>query len=416
MIQPHDSVGQLASIARRALMLGAPTSGVYRPRDRSVNLERSPAIADARLRLRRGGAALGPTGWLAVGSLACLIAPVGCATLPAIDRPTYRIVMRYDVEPVRAAHEADRAWKTIDRDFEAIASDDIGEVLLVHVDDPDRVRLLDIADRYGLRVSLSDRRVQYFVTTGRFPNGCRSLRALLDGISTAVSRHPAMRALAISATNERAIGRLDRVRAALAGRTEVFNVNTEYHHAGFGAAMSRVHVSSLESAGGEAGVDPFLSEFHAGLIAGRTGGLLIERYRRVAGDPPGVVRGRGAFGPSMTTSLRAVVIRARRWGGKLAGARPTPLSGEDPGHRQGAKLTTFVRGKRRYLLVFNAGDGYLRDAPTITHDLVGAPIKRAVEIPPTSVAGAGRVRDARNGRLTIPVNLRPGDAVLYELF
>lgn len=324
--------------------------------------------------------------------------------------------MRYDVEPVRAAHETDRAWETIDRDFEVIAGDDIGEVLLVHVDDPDRVRLLDIANVYGLRVSLPDRRVQSYVTTGRFPNGCRSLRALLDGISTSVLRHPAMRAFAITAMNERAIGRLDRVRAALAGRTEVLNVDPENDSGGPGAAMSRVHVSSLDATAGEASADPLLAGFHAGLIAGRTGGLLIDRYRRVAGDPPGVVRGRDAFGPSVATSLRAVVTRARRWGDKLAGARPTPVSSEGPGHRQGAKLTTFVRGKRRFLLVFNAGAGYLRDEATITRDLVGAPIKRGVEIPPTSVAGAGKVRDARNGRLTIPVNLRPGDAVLYELF
>ena len=41
---------------------------------------------------------------------------------------------------------------------------------------------------------------------------------------------------------------------------------------------------------------------------------------------------------------------------------------------------------------------------------------RAVEVPATADKVAGQVFAARNGEITLDVNLRPGDAALYELF
>jgi hypothetical protein len=41
---------------------------------------------------------------------------------------------------------------------------------------------------------------------------------------------------------------------------------------------------------------------------------------------------------------------------------------------------------------------------------------RAVEIPPASRQRPGQIIAAAGGRIVIPISLKPGDAVLFELF
>ncbi|MFQ5413896.1 MAG: hypothetical protein ACE5E6_05505, partial [Phycisphaerae bacterium] len=160
-----------------------------------------------------------------------------------------------------------------------------------------------------------------------------------------------------------------------------------------------------------------LADFHAGLLAGRTAGIVVDRYRRMPGDAPGVAARRAAAGAAVPAALKALTGRARLWVRRLRGVSVREL--DDVRQTADAlRVAALVRGRRRYILVFNASSSdYVRDTVHVPARVAGLPVRRAVPVATSRARTTGDVLSpARRGRVVLPVALRPGDAVLFELF
>jgi hypothetical protein len=147
-----------------------------------------------------------------------------------------------------------------------------------------------------------------------------------------------------------------------------------------------------------------------------TAGLLLDRYRGLPGDGHAFTPPAEAFTPEQAAAIEALLARARKWGPRLLGLAAEPILGVVPGGPD-VQLTALMRGAQRYVLVSNPSmDQYARGQVVLPGSIGGMPAHRAVEVPPTSGRVAGRVSDARGGRIALSVTLRPGDAALFEMF
>ncbi len=163
-------------------------------------------------------------------------------------------------------------------------------------------------------------------------------------------------------------------------------------------------------------MEAWLRQYHQGLIDGRLAGLVFDRYRRIPGDGPGIITQGGPPDPARLAAVKELAARARLWGPRLTGATPGPL-------RLGASadadlsVTAFDHGRRLYVLVFNrSADRYTRSEVVLPELINGASPSRAVEVPASMSNPVGRVVNPHRGRIGLPVDLRPGDAVLFEIF
>ena len=170
-----------------------------------------------------------------------------------------------------------------------------------------------------------------------------------------------------------------------------------------------------------------LSLYHARLGAGWTGGLVVDRFRGPPGSAMGVVADDGHIEPALAAALQSLTQRAARWGPRLQGAtaRPVTLPSTPPtagtasanGQGQALALVELQRGPRRFLLVHNRSQAaHVRQRLAVPVEALGTPMQRVVEVPASSAEVAGWVVRARDGWLRLNVDLRPGDAVLFEVF
>jgi len=143
---------------------------------------------------------------------------------------------------------------------------------------------------------------------------------------------------------------------------------------------------------------------------------MLDRYRSLPGDRTALVIGDDSPPPAALTAVRETGLRARAWGPRLAGLTPesvttSALKADD------LTMTAFVRGPRRYVLLFNRSlTRYVRAEVTLP-DLIGdKPADRAVEVSPTTEDIPGRVFKASRRGIPVSVDLRPGGAVLFEMF
>ncbi len=329
----------------------------------------------------------------------------------------YLIAVRYDVEPRFVGSEHPAAVSTIRRDFQAIAELGFNGVVFRHVEDADRLAMLDIARGTGLKAFIPDRHFERYVSTGLLPAGCADVPELVRTLPRKLTDHSALKALAVSAGNgtdatRRAATlaaslRVQRLRCVLLGRNSP-PADTE------GLAMIDAAVLDADREGSL--LQRLLAQFHAGLSDGFTRGLVVDRFGPLPGSrsvmaPPGE-----PFSPAQAAAIDALVARARQWGPRLCrfAAQPVVSAAIEEAHVQ---ITALIRDRRRYVLVSNAGDDVYARGEVVLPELIGgAPADRAVEVLPSTDRIAGRVVDAQRGRVTLSVSLRPGDAALFEIF
>jgi len=164
-------------------------------------------------------------------------------------------------------------------------------------------------------------------------------------------------------------------------------------------------------------MEQILMQFHAGLAAGLTSGLVIDDRRALPGEPPGLFDSSVPLTAAKSAALRAVMTRALRWGRRLFGAAARPMGSALPDGEGAVTLTLLTQGKRQYALVVNTSrEAFFRGDVSVPQPLEGVTFRRAVEVPASAAQLAGRVVDAREGKLPLAVDLRPGDAALFELF
>jgi len=353
----------------------------------------------------------------------------GCANTPEARPDRYWIAARYDVEPRLIGGDLAHNANVIGEDFKAIADLGFSGVVLRHVEDGDRGALLALADEVGLKAAIPDRRFDRFVITGGLPPQCRDEKDLLreavrirssPNCSSADRRirltesvhHSAFQGYVVeSGRGSAARERSRRLRAQLV-RHGVPSISLGDHD---DAPWAVIDARAVRDGPPGTAVERLLAEYHAALCAGQTGGVIVDRFMRLPGDPPGLISPDEPPLPAYSSAIAALILRARCWGPRLSALPARSLLPATDSSWLAA--TTFGRGARRYVLIFNTStERFAREEVRLPELVLDQAVLRAVEVPPSTDRGAGRVIHAQRGQLTLPTELRPGDAQLFEIF
>ena len=294
--------------------------------------------------------------WRSLLALSLIAAVSGCRTAPlsAVPRVPYPVTMRYDVEPTIVAHGYRSGLDAIEQDFEQVAQLGFNSVALQHVDPSDRIEVNARAQDAGLLATNPD-----------------------------------------------------------SARGDIQRKNSHRRPHETNACV--LDVGIVDSSTQSSIVEAWLRQYHKELAAGHTAGLLFDRYRRLPGSPGGFVRhDRSPLGSELA-AIKQITDRATRWGACLHGAKV--ISPDEPAASAGLSICCLARGSRRFVLVRNTSpDRFKRGPLTLPPDMMLGEVARAIEIPPTSARPVGAVRQAERGRITLDVELRPGDGALFEIF
>lgn len=382
-----------------SVLLFAPKSGVYRRHFWRVN------------RFGCGGDTANPIHLLSCAVIA--VGACGCETAPRAGVDRYLIAVRYDIEPVLTQHGYERGMETVRGDLAAAAELGFNCVVFRHAGDDDFRTLLDAAAEVGLNVALTPRACTYFVRTGAGGRGGSA--QLARELSDSIAAHPAFTALVVDG------GGSDDAKMRGEWLVEAFERRgipcVTWGTSQGNGGLNTIRVAGDEGDGGRFLMEQLLVQFHAGLAAGLTSGLVIDDRHALPGEPPGLFDSSVPISAAKSAALRAVMTRAVRWGRRLFGAAAKPVGSALPDDASEVTLTLLTQGHRRYALVVSTSRAsFFRGDVAVPHTLDGVVYHRAVEVPSSAAQLAGRVVDARDGKLPLAVDLRPGDAALFELF
>ena len=372
-------------------------------------------------------------GWVVVG---VLMAAAGCAAPPrgpaAVPHP---LGVSYNVE-LLAAMGLPSPGTVMAEDFAHVRKLGFDTVLARHSLGSGWTMATRAARREGLTVAGSRREVLYYVRTGRLPDGCSSVADLVARGSRADPPGIVVLGEVVdAATGARARQVADAYRrrpdlpvtlAVLAGpnvepsmvRPEATLTACSPKWAGKGWAGSVLLLECLQrddETVPEASAR-WLGQYHAGLAAGLTGGVIVEQFRVVPGHWRGLVEGTDRSGLDRATVLRRITGRARRWGPRLRQVEPRDIRPLGPVSHS-LHVVLFAGAKRRFVMLFNTStEHFIRGIVDLPSDLDSRPVRRAVPVPADPNEIGGQVVQPRTGRLSMTMHLAPGDAALWELF
>jgi len=328
----------------------------------------------------------------------------------------YRLLPAYDVEPVFAAEASVSALEKIRGDFRAIGAFGFDTIMLRHVDPVLRKSVLDVAADEGLDAALVVQELQHYVRTGTGPGGSNDGAKAAREVMDEFVGHVSMAAVVIeTGASARATQRGAALCAAIeAGGTSCALIGGVANPPR--QSLVRLDTRAAEDDGGTSLLEAWLGAYHRGLIAGRTQGVVFDKHSRAPGDGPALADPGGIARPSVAAAIHEIKERGYLWGPRLMNTKPARLAG----HRSTApevSVTALSRGARRYVLVFNGSNAsYSRGEVVLTARFGSAAVSRAVEVPTSRARPSGRVVEARDGLLVLLVDLRPGDAALFEMF
>ena len=353
----------------------------------------------------------------------------GCASKPQANRAGYWIAARYDVEPRRSRSISVQHSRALDptgdpipgdgvigKDFKAIADLGFGGVALHHVEDGDRETLLDLAEEVGLKAAIPDRRFDRFVVTGGLPPQCRDeddlLHEPLRGAPDPIARHPAFHGYVVEVGRGSSAGKRSRWLCAQLVRRGTSCISLKGND---DTPMAIIDGRVVREGPPGTAVERLLAKYHAALCVGQTGGVIVDRFMRLPGDPPGLTSPDEPLLSAHSSAIVALIQRARCWGPRLSALSTSPLFSAT--NSTWLTVTAFGQGARRYALVFNTSEErFAREEVRLPASILDRTVLRAVEVPPSTDRGAGRVIHAQHGQLALPIELRPGDAALFEVF
>lgn len=372
--------------------------------------------------------------------LGVVLAAGGCAGPPA-GPPPYPIAIRYSVESLATNPDHD-IEAVVDQDFAYLRRLGFTSVFLRHVRDEHSAILLQAAADHGLAPAVAPRDLVYYVRTGQLPEGCDTLTALVRAAARnrPAGGDPPVIWMLGEAVDDRTAGRIARLgRAVRAAAPSVATAATLADPAVTAAELRRwvtlvarpdtaaspppgggdmlllECVEREDETSGRPGTR-WLASYHTALAQGLTGGLLVDRFRVVPGRWKGLVEGRDAASVARAAAIRRITARAARWGPRLRRLEASPLELLDSADSE-LRAVLFADARRRFVMLVNpSSTAFVHDRAALPADLAGRPSARAVLVPQdTHVLGAELV-PARGGRLLIPLDLAPGDAVLWEIF
>jgi hypothetical protein len=340
----------------------------------------------------------------------------GCAITPGARPARYWIAARYDVEPRLSEGGLSGNNGVIGNDFKAIAGLGFSGVVLQHVEDGDRRTLLELADEVGLKAAVPDRRFDRFVVTGGLPPQCRDendlLREARHVAPDEIVHHSAFHGYVVDGGR----GAAERERSRKL-RAQLVRNGTSCISLGDNddAPLAGIDARAVREGPPGTALERLLAKYHTALCAGQTGGVIVDRFMRLPGDPPGLTSPDEPLLPAHSSAIAALIQRARCWGPRLSALPASSLvSAMDSSW---LTVTAFGRRSRRYVLVFNTStERFAREEVRLPALILDQAVLRAVEVPPSTDRGAGRVIHAQRGQLVLPIEVRPGDAALFEVF
>ncbi len=359
---------------------------------------------------------------------------------------SFLVAVRYPVEPLCLGEGGDLDYR-LSIDFQRIRELGFNAVLAAHVADDRREAVVRAARTHTLRPILTDPVLHRFCRAGPVRGATvdieERLRAafLLDAagspcvlhVGEMVDEEGADRAAQIAARAQRLFPSMPLVATvqtdlplppdALGHITPLVRVREPLDLAGTfptppllpKPGMMMIPVSG-KSEDLVQTVRTWLGMYHAGLSAGGTEGVILDAWAEVRGRREGLVDATEAVAVTRAAAVKRIIYRACAWMTCLGGSTITRLDGWQC-RDESLRVTHFVRQHRRWVLLWNASVyRYVRSEMSVPVDIGGVTADRAVEVPGDPGVVGGRVFDARRGRITIPVELAPGDAMLVELF
>ncbi len=343
----------------------------------------------------------------------------------------------YSVENARAVG-AGNLEARLEQDFSRMGKMGLNTVLLRHCDKFDLPLALAAATRHGLRTVVCDHRAMRYVRSGsgnasfsgantipdQETTKQRYVGRIVDDVTASrcerviVSASP--RAHAIRAVVCSGMQMLQRLLALDSDVLILADSMPDGEVCGLGTTSSMMLIQTIRCLQHRKDelmtVRQWLGEFHEGLASGRVGGVVFDAYRSSSCNWSGLVIGNSPPSAERSALLRRIAARSKCWNPKLEGLVPqtiSPLSGGSPSTRS----TLFSGPRRQYLLIVNhSSTKFVRTALCYQTALGEKSIVRAVEVPSSSHSQLGTVLEPANDVLRIPVNISPGDALLYELF
>lgn len=161
-------------------------------------------------------------------------------------------------------------------------------------------------------------------------------------------------------------------------------------------------------------VESWLGQYHEGLSLGQTGGLVFREYHRPGDDASILDPSDSIETRARLAALRELVGRAATWGPRIARLNARPVSCRQA--PADVVVTALVDQQYRYLLIRNrAADRFARGEVVLPATFEGVTIRRAVEVATSASAAPGQVVEGTSGELRVAVDMRPGEARLFEL-
>ncbi|MDO8631850.1 MAG: hypothetical protein Q7R41_15290 [Phycisphaerales bacterium] len=349
----------------------------------------------------------------------CSLAPgLGCAATKTTPNPHFRLAVRYDVESMRIGLDRAAGNKRTRTDLTRASELGFDAVVFECVEDDERAEMLEVASSSGLAAIVPDRDAQYYLLTGRLPSSFASVDDMIRGKLRGLSAQNGFAGLSIGrvASSPGASDRYFKVRAAVRELdVPCVVLATTIDLPCDGSAFAVVDAGELADDAVGSPLERLLARFHGELAAGRTAGLVVDRFARAPGDRAGLVTVDNPPTAAKLAAVQGLVRRAQRWGPRLFGCR-SEIVRDASVDGEGVSLTTFVLGLRRYALWYNpSGDRYVRGSVAAPASIDGRPVLRLIEIPPTPDHIAGEVFESQRGGVTIRVDMRPGDGALFEV-
>jgi len=366
---------------------------------------------------------------------AALTACNGCAGPADFGSPARAplFAVRYELHSRQTADAGERRAE-LARDFREIRSLGFHAVWLDFATDDDRAPVLEAGSNAGLRAILADSAIDRYARFGALPPEFPSAQRLVLARAGPLFQSHNRPVLALPPFPSGEVA--DRI-IEIAGLCAAFQPPGEVlivGHADDAARFERFETvwyaawSAMDTScrceaprprmiqiiGGDSTTPVAWSEnvmrraYFRGLAAGLTDGLLVWRFRSWPGECNGIAEADGRLAPAVTAAIRSVLQHAQQCA-CLAGA---VCIEDDPAGMESTRLqcVSYRRESRRFVLVRNEdtehfGRGVLR----IPAAMGGEPVARVVE----QETGTRYVRG--DGPLTIPVQLAPAEAALFEV-
>lgn len=353
--------------------------------------------------------------------LALFVVVGGCATTPKLNSTAQPEVtlpitaVRYDAGATGGAGTMETSGAQARRDWSALRQAGFQELVIHPVSAAHLHELAGVAREVGLTPVLVDRDIDIFVRTGALPMGCNDLSELIARAVVRIGSSSGRRLTACrSPRTPQGKSRAREVAAALrANGVLLMPVGNE--PVGWEGPAVAVIGSSLcdETSEDDSYVERWLGEYHRAIAGGLTEGILFDAGRALATSLSEPGAGKGA---AERAGLAALMDRVRSWGPLLLGCAVKEVRGMTDAPT-GVRVVLLTGSRRRAVFVWNASPYSIsRGDVTVPVAALSGGIGRLVQWPAEPGFPAGRVVDARDGVLRIPVELRAGDADLYEAF